>query len=62
MKSKQVVWLYGLKQSCLDARGWYPVSSVEDIDLKIHWIDQAKFAADKQAYWLELVIEHGAQL
>ena len=60
MKKKPVVWLYGLKQSCLDARGCFPVSSVDDIDIKIHWIDQAKFAADKQAYWLELVIEHGA--
>ena len=61
MKKKPVVWLYGLKQSCLDARGCFPVSSVDDIDLQIDWIDQAKFAADKQAYWLELVIEHGAK-
>tara|TARA_B110000503_G_C7127191_1_gene405205 strand:+ start:155 stop:526 length:372 start_codon:yes stop_codon:yes gene_type:complete len=55
----EVVFLYGWKQSCLDAKGMFPVSSVDEIDPSKHWVDKAKLSEDKEAYWLELVEQYG---
>ena len=55
----EVVFLYGWGQSCLDAKGMFPVSSVDEIDPSKHWVDKAKLSEDKEAYWLELVEQYG---
>jgi hypothetical protein len=55
----EVVFLYGWGQSCLDAKGMFPVSSVDEIDPSKHWVDIAKLSEDKEAYWLELVEQYG---
>ena len=56
---KKVIWLYGLTQSCWDAKGQYAVSSVDEINTDYHWVNQTKLSNNKNAYWLELVEKYG---
>jgi len=56
---KKVIWLYGLTQSCWDQKGQFPVSSVDEIDTRYHWVDIEKLSKDKDAYWRELVEKYG---
>lgn len=49
------IFVYSLRQSCHDRHGICEVSSINDINLDLHWIDRALYANDPKAFWEDVV-------